>query len=155
MKKWRSLILMVTAIMGCYVLAVAYAIDKYADSIIGVWKTGSGKGMVRIYKEGDKYYGKIVWLKEPNDETGKPKTDKNNNDVSLRNRPLLGLVNLRDFIYKGNKVWENGRIYDPENGSDYSCEMKLTDENTLEVRGFIGVSLFGRTDVWKRQVKKN
>lgn len=155
MKKWKNLARMSILTICCYLFVGAYAVDKHADDVIGVWKTGSGKGMVRIYKEGNKYYGKIVWLKEPNDETGKPKVDKNNSDESLRNRPLLGLVNLRDFVYKGNKVWENGRIYDPENGNDYSCEMKMTDENTLEVRGFIGVSLFGRTDVWKRQVKKN
>ena len=132
----------------------AVAIDDHADKVIGVWKTGSGKGMVKIYKENNKYYGKLVWLKEPNDENGKPKVDKNNSEETLRSRALLGLINLRDFVYKGDKVWEEGKIYDPENGSDYSCEMKLTDDNTLEVRGFIGVSLFGRTDVWKRQVKK-
>jgi uncharacterized protein (DUF2147 family) len=130
------------------------AVDEHADKVIGVWKTGSGKGMVKVYKENDKYHGKLVWLKEPNDESGKPKVDKNNSDESQRSRTLLGLVNLRDFKYKGDKVWEEGRIYDPENGSDYSCEIKMTDDNTLEVRGFIGVSLFGRTDVWKRQVKK-
>ncbi|MCU0392762.1 MAG: DUF2147 domain-containing protein [Thermoflexibacter sp.] len=141
-------------IICCFGLTNLLAVDEHADKIIGVWKTGSGKGMVKIYKENDKYHGKLVWLKEPNDENGKPKVDKNNGEESLRSRSLLGLINLRDFTYKGDKVWEDGKIYDPENGSDYSCEMKLTDDNTLEVRGFIGVSLFGRTDVWKRQVKK-
>ncbi len=130
------------------------ATDEHAEKVLGVWKTGSGKGMVKIYKENDMYHGKLVWLKEPTDESGKPKVDKNNSDESQRTRVLLGLTNLRDFKYKGNKIWEEGRIYDPENGSDYSCEIKMTDDNTLEVRGFIGVSLFGRTDVWKRQVKK-
>lgn len=155
MRKWKNFTQAAITTLFCCLIVGVHATDKYADAVIGVWKTGSGKGMVRIYKEGDKYYGKIVWLKEPNDENGNPKTDKNNSDESLRNRPLLGLVNLRDFVYKGNKVWEGGRIYDPENGNDYSCEMKLVDENTLEVRGYIGISLFGRTDVWKRQVKKN
>ena len=68
---------------------------------------------------------------------------------------MKGLENLRDFVFKGENKWAEGRIYDPKSGSDYSCEMKLIDENTLEVRGYIGVSLFGRTDVWKRQIKKS
>jgi len=127
---------------------------RAADALLGVWKNGEGTGMVQIYKKSDKYYGRIVWLKVPNNPDGTPRTDSNNPDETLRNRPLKGLENLRDFVAKGDNKWADGRIYDPKNGSDYACEMKLVDENTLEVRGFIGVSLFGRTDVWKRQIKK-
>ena len=50
--------------------------------------------------------------------------------------------------------WEEGKIYDPKSGNDYSCEIKMTDANTLEVRGYVGISMFGRTDVWKRQKMK-
>lgn len=125
------------------------------DTIIGVWKNGEGTGMVQIYKKGEKYFGKVVWLKIPNDTAGKPRTDINNPDEKLQFRTLKGLENLRNFVFKGDNKWEEGRIYDPKNGTDYSCEMKLIEENTLEVRGFIGVSLFGRTDVWKRQIKKS
>jgi uncharacterized protein (DUF2147 family) len=111
--------------------------------------------MVRIYKNGDKYQGKVVWLKEPIDtETGKPKLDKNHPDESVRTRPVLGLVNIWGFVYKGDKLWEEGNIYDPKNGNTYSCTIKLESANTLEVRGFIGVSLIGRTDTWTRQVSK-
>ncbi len=125
-----------------------------ADAILGVWKNGEGTGMVQIYKKGDKYFGKLVWLKVPNDASGKPRTDINHPEEKLRSRPLKGLENLRDFVFKGENKWEEGKIYDPKNGNDYSCELKLIDEKKLEVRGFIGVSLFGRTDVWKRQIKK-
>lgn len=126
-----------------------------SDAILGVWESGSGKARVKIDKAGEKFNGRIVWLREPNNEEGKPKTDKNNPDEKLRTVPLLGYRMLRDFQYKGEKSWEEGTIYDPENGSTYSCTIKMTDENTLDVRGFIGVSLFGRTDVWKRvQLKK-
>jgi uncharacterized protein (DUF2147 family) len=66
-----------------------------ADAIVGVWKTGEGNAMVRIYKNGDKYQGKIVWLKEPVDpETGKGKVDKNNSDEAARKKPVLGLINI-------------------------------------------------------------
>lgn len=121
-----------------------------SDALLGVWESGSGKARVKIDKASDKFNGKIVWLKEPNNEEGKPKVDKNNPEEKLRAVPLLGYRMLKDFSYKGEKTWEDGTIYDPENGSTYSCTIKMTDENTLEVRGFVGVSLFGRTDVWKR-----
>jgi uncharacterized protein (DUF2147 family) len=124
------------------------------DAIVGVWKTGEGNAMVKIYKNGDKYQGKVVWLKEPIDpETGKPKLDKNQSDEAARKRPVLGLINIWGFVPKGNNVWDEGNIYDPKNGNTYSSTMKLINNNTLEVRGYIGVSLIGRTDTWTRQVK--
>lgn len=136
-------------------LSLAIFAQTESDAILGVWESGSGKARVKIDKAGEKFTGRIVWLREPNNDEGKPKTDKNNPDEKLRSTPLLGYRMLRDFQYKGGKTWEEGTIYDPENGSTYSCIIKMTDENTLDVRGFIGVSLFGRTDVWKRvQLKK-
>jgi uncharacterized protein (DUF2147 family) len=124
-----------------------------ADAIVGVWKTGEGTAMVRIYKNGDKYQGRIVWLKEPNDpETGKPKVDKNHPEAASKSRAILGLVNIWGFNYKGENVWDEGNIYDPKNGNTYSCTMKLQNANSLEVRGYIGVSIIGRTDTWTRQV---
>jgi uncharacterized protein (DUF2147 family) len=136
-------------------LSLAIFAQTESDAILGVWESGSGKARVKIDKAAEKFTGRIVWLREPNNDEGKPKTDKNNPDEKLRSTPLLGYRLLRDFQYKGHKTWEEGTIYDPENGSTYSCTIKMTDENTLDVRGFIGVSLFGRTDVWKRvQLKK-
>jgi uncharacterized protein (DUF2147 family) len=126
-----------------------------SDAIVGVWKNGEGTGMIKIIRNGEKYQGKIVWLKEPIDpETGKPKLDKNHPDEKVRNRPVLGLTNTWGFVYKGENVWDDGVIYDPKNGNTYDCTIKLKDNNTLEVRGYIGISLIGRTDVWTRQVAK-
>jgi uncharacterized protein (DUF2147 family) len=124
------------------------------ESIVGLWEVGSGKARVKIIKYGEKYMGRIVWLKEPNNNEGKPKVDKNNPDESKRTVALLGLSNLLGFEYKGENKYENGTIYDPENGSTYNCTITLSDENSLDVRGFIGVSLFGRTDSWKRVILK-
>lgn len=138
-----------------FLLTIICFAQSEGDAILGVWETGSGKARVKIDKVGDKFFGKVVWLREPLNEEGKPKVDKNNPDEKLRTVPLLGYKLIKDFSFKGEKVWEDGTIYDPENGSTYSCTIKMTDENTLDVRGFIGVSLFGRTDVWKRiQLKK-
>ncbi len=121
---------------------------KDGDRLLGVWEPSNGRARVKVEKIGSKYYGKIVWLKEPIDpETNQPKTDKNNPDPGLRNVPLKGYRMLKDFVYKGKDEWADGTIYDPLNGSTYSCTIKMTDENTLEIRGYIGVSALGRTDI--------
>ncbi|MPR32212.1 DUF2147 domain-containing protein [Salmonirosea aquatica] len=121
------------------------------DAILGTWLTGSQKGRVQIYKQGNRYFGKIVWLQEPDDpKTNQPKTDRNNPDVSKKEQPLLGLVNLRNFSFSGANVWDQGKVYDPENGKEYSCRLTLRGNNTLDVRGYVGISLIGRTDTWQR-----
>ena len=141
-------------LIGLLVASFSAQAAPSPDAVLGVWKNGEGTGMIQIFKKGDKYFGRLVWLKVANTPEGKPRTDVNNPDENKRKVMLKGLENMRDFTHTGENKWENGKIYDPKNGSDYSCEMTLVDANTLEVRGFIGVSLFGRTDVWKRQVKK-
>lgn len=151
----RLFILTCTAFFTFSFIPALKTIEDNPDAIVGVWKTGEGNAMVRIYKNGDKYQGKVVWLKEPIDpETGKPKVDKNHPDEAVRSRAVLGLINVWGFVFKGNNVWDEGNIYDPKNGNTYSCTMKMNNANTLEVRGFIGVSLIGRTDTWTRQVSK-
>ena len=126
--------------------------QKNADDITGLWLPSSGKARVNIYlAKNGKYYGKIVWLREPNDtQTGVAKMDKNNPDEVKRKEPLMGYLLLKAFEFKGNGSYESGTIYDPETGSTYSCVVSMTDKNTLEVRGYVGVSLFGRTDTWTR-----
>ncbi|NCI46966.1 DUF2147 domain-containing protein [Sediminibacterium soli] len=119
------------------------------DDITGIWMNQSGKGQIQIYKEGEKYFGKIIWLKEPNNAQGNPKLDIKNPRVSLQNRPILGAVILRDFSFK-NEEWSGGYVYDPANGKEYKCYMKLKDQKTLSVRGYIGISLLGRTEEWTR-----
>ena len=128
----------------------AYYQNSTGDALLGLWLPSSGKARVNIVKKDGKYFGKIVWLREPNNEQGKPKMDKNNADESKRNLPLLGYQLLQNFVFKGDNTWEDGTIYDPENGSTYSCTIKMIDSNTLDVRGYIGLSVFGRTDTWKR-----
>jgi len=121
------------------------------DDIIGEWYTDGGKSLIKIYKaKNQMYYGKIIWLKEP-DENGKPKLDNENPDPSKRNEPLMGLLLLRAFTFEGNNVYKDGTIYDPENGKTYKCSMTMQNKNTLEVRGYIGISAIGRTTVWKRK----
>jgi uncharacterized protein (DUF2147 family) len=137
----------------CLMSYIGFSQD--ADAIVGVWEPSNGKVYVKIDKIDDKYYGKIVWLKEPNDpDTGEPKTDKNNPDESMQDVPLKGYRMLKDFVYKGEGEWEEGTIYDPQNGTTYDCVITLKDENTMDIRGYVGVKTFGRTDTWKRLEKK-
>lgn len=145
MKKTISLLLIFFASIN-----LLFAQNSEADKILGTWLVGSGKAHIKISKYGEKYQGKIVWLKEPKNEKGENKVDKNNPDVNKRKLPLLGITNMIGFKYIGDKQWQNGTIYDAESGKTYSCNIKMLDDATLEVRGYVGVSLFGRTDTWKR-----
>lgn len=127
------------------------------EDILGVWNTEHNDAKVEIFKCGEKYCGKIVWLKDPNyplnskeGTPGTPKFDHNNPDPSLRSRPVTGLQFMRDFAYKGDNVWKDGRLYDPEKGKTYSGKMTLVSQNELDLRGFIGISLIGRTSKWTR-----
>ncbi len=119
-----------------------------ADDILGKWTNPSGEGQVLIYKKDNKYYGKLVWLKIP-DRDGKPKMDIHNPDKALQTRPELGLELLNHFTYNGEDEYEDGTIYDPKSGKTYSCKMTL-NSNTLKIRGYVGISLFGRTEAWTR-----
>lgn len=151
-------LLVVALVMGACLFVGSdafHAQDAEGDMLIGVWEPSHGKARVKVEKIADKYYGKIVWLREPNDpDNGQPKVDKNNPDESMRKVPLKGYRILKDFTYAGKKEWTDGTIYDPENGNTYSCVIKAKDNNTLDIRGYIGVKTFGRTDVWKRVAVK-
>ena len=145
-KRGLLTILLVTAVTF---FSAAKLSPPSGDSILGTWLNQEGTAHVLITKSGTNYTGKIVWLKEPV-ENGKPKTDKNNPDVSRRATPLMGLVILKDFVFDGDDgEWTDGTIYDPKNGKTYSCTMTLED-GRLNVRGYIGISLIGRTAVWTR-----
>lgn len=124
-----------------------------ADKILGFWFTENKKAKIEIYKKEGKYYGKVVSLKDPIDpDTKKPKVDKHNPDPAKRNNPIVGLNLIKNFEYKDG-YWQNGTIYDPENGKEYSCYMEFDDpknDRKLKVRGYIGFSLIGRTTYWTR-----
>ncbi len=146
-------------VLGLFVLLLTCppAQAQNADAIVGKWFNTDKTAHIDIYKTGGKYFGKIVWLSEPvypaNDEkgmAGKTKVDRENPDPAKRSMPIIGLVILRNFVYANNNKWDGGQIYDPKNGKDYKCKMTLTGPDTLDVRGFIGFSMFGRTEHWTK-----
>ena len=120
------------------------------DELLGEWFNQEKDAKIEIYKCGSKFCGKIIWLEEPNEEDGTPKIDDENPNESLQNRPIMGLILLKDFEYKGENMWEDGTIYDPKSGKTYSCYLNLESPTRLKVRGYIGFSLIGKTNYWTR-----
>jgi uncharacterized protein (DUF2147 family) len=116
--------------------------------VVGTWLTEGGKSKIKIQQVGNSLTGRMVWLKEPLRE-GKPKLDKNNENAALRKRALLGLALIQGFVFK-NGHWEEGKIYNPEDGKTYSCSLSLKNASTLEVRGYVMNPILGKTQVWTR-----
>ena len=147
----------ISGVLATFLLLVSFAIAADEDRILGLWNTAEKDCKIEIFKCGDKYCGRIAWLKEPlypaDDEmgmAGRPVVDRQNPNPDLRSRPLVGLQLMEGFIYVGNNVWEKGTIYNPENGETYKCKMTLVTPDHLEVRGFIGIPLLGGTSIWTR-----
>lgn len=150
-----------TAILGVLLLVSAASLVAAgdADDIVGVWATNPdsdvGQAHIEIYEVGGTYEGKIIWMEIPvyqegdvHGTVGEIKTDTENPDPSLRSRPIVGLKLLFGFQFAGDGNWNKGKIYDPENGKTYKCKIRLTEGGDLKVRGFIGVSLLGRSELW-------
>lgn len=139
-------------------IAILFSLPGFAqdaDKLQGVWQPSDGRSMLKIDKIGSKFYGRVVWLKEANDADGNPRTDVNNPDEKLRSTPLKGYRVLKDFTYNSDeKIWDGGTIYDPKNGTTYNCKIEMKNDNQIEVRGYVGTEMFGRTDVWTRLKKK-
>lgn len=144
-------------ILAAFMNSSLKAQNKAADRILGYFltyddDTKAEKSQVQIFKASDnKYYGKIVWLKEPNKD-GKPKVDDKNPDKKLSSRPVLGLLILTGFDYNDKDgEWSDGKIYDPQSGKTYRCILKFESENKLKVRGYIGAAFIGKTVYWTKE----
>ena len=145
MKKIRILL-----VLCLFIVTKTFAQTPEADKILGVWLSEDKTGKIDVYKANGKYLGKLIWGKtmyEPDGTTSRK--DVKNKDEKLRSRNLKDLIMLYDFTYHDG-AWGDGQIYDPYSGKTYSCTLKLRD-NKLNIRGYIGVSLFGRTSVWERE----
>jgi uncharacterized protein (DUF2147 family) len=144
--------------LWCTVLLLMAATAFGADSsdILGIWTTEKDEAKVEIFPCGEKICGKIIWLKDPlytdsrNGEFGTPLLDHNNPDPALRKRPILGLQILTGFTPASGNNWVNGTCYDPKSGNTYRGKIHLASPDRLELRGYIGIPLFGRTSVWTR-----
>ena len=121
----------------------------FAQDVVGKWKLEDGTAIVEVYKSGDAYNGKIVWLEKPTEADGSPAADNNNPDKALRSRKLIGL-NMLSGLKKNGGEYTGGTIYDPGNGKTYNCSMKV-EGDVLKVRGSLDKKgLLGRTMDWYR-----
>lgn len=120
-----------------------------AQDVVGKWKLSDGTAIVEVYKQGDAFNGKIVWLQKPTEEDGSPAKDDKNPDAKLRTRQLIGL-NMLSNLKKNGTEYSGGSIYDPGNGKTYNCSMKV-EGDVLKVRGSLDKKgLLGRTMDWFR-----
>ena len=112
-----------------------------ADKITGQYWSPKKNAKMQVYAKGEKYFGKFIWLASPRKDTKNP-------NETLRKRELVGVEFLTNFSYDDD-AYTGGKIYDPESGKTYDSKMSLNGDN-LKVRGYIGISLFGRTEIFER-----
>jgi len=134
----------------------AIATSEVASSkdVRGLWVDNRDserqKFAVLVEDCGTQLCGKIYWLKKPNFDNGEPKYDKHNPDESLQNRPLCGLKILTGFQHTKDYTWKNGQIYNPSDGRTFNSFMTLKEDGTLRIKGYVGITLFGKSVEWVR-----
>lgn len=132
------------------VLATAARAQPEANTITGVWLTAAEDGYIQIFEENGAYFGKTVGEPPGSGDSDGPEKDVHNPDPAKRDRSLLGIRILKGFEYNGEGRWEDGEAYDPNNGKSYSAWIELAEPDKLKLRGYIGISLLGRTEIWTR-----
>jgi uncharacterized protein (DUF2147 family) len=143
----RKLVLAAAGVL----LFAASAGAEGAASPVGRWMTEGGKSHIQIYPCGPQLCGRIAWLREPNGKDGLPKVDLKNPEPSKRSQKILGLVLMWNMTRASDPgEWDSGRIYNPEDGEIYKSRMKLRADGKLEVRGYVGISLLGKSQYWER-----
>ena len=134
-----------------YALLLSLFLLLQTPSVEGTWvniddETGVAKSEIELYVEEGKLYGRVLRLLLPEDQ-GKKCVNCKGLD---KNKPIEGLLIVRG-LSRDDAAWTDGKIMDPANGKSYDCTIRLEDPNTLNVRGFLGFSFLGRTQVWKRK----
>lgn len=124
------------------------------EKILGQWttiddKTNLPKSIVNIYEKDGKIFGKIERLFRKETEDQNPKCDKCQGED--KDKPMIGLEILKNFSAKSDVKFEDGKITDPASGKVYSCTIEVIEGGEkLKVRGYVGISLLGRTQVWQK-----
>ena len=126
------------------------SVARADQGVQGWWLDATGKAGVFIAPCGAQLCGRIEWLRVPLNKAGKPKTDIHNPDVALRARQVCGLTMMGGFSSDGDGGWRGGWIYDPSTGNTYKSIMHVAADGTLRVRGYVGMPLFGRSEVMTR-----
>jgi uncharacterized protein (DUF2147 family) len=134
-------------------LAALYAEEPRAssDPVFGFWLIENQRSVIEIAPCGDRVCGTIVWMKEPLDDGGDPKSDHQNTDNKLHGRPLCGMELISGLRKSSPGAWLDGSIYSPKDGQTYSASLKLRDDGTLELHGYLLLPLFGKSQIWTRE----
>ena len=122
-----------------------------ADPVEGLWLTQPKNGIVEISRCADgALCGRLVWLRiTPADNNPRAVDDRNPNP-ELRDRPLCGITMMWGFHPAGAATWSGGSIYDPQSGNTYQGTITLRPDGTLDLRGYVLISLLGRSETWTR-----
>ena len=133
-------------------LAVSATAAAQMDSPAGTWLTEKKDGIIQIFRcvGSDALCGKLVWFRIRPDDPNPQGLDLKNPDAAQRNQPLCGLIFMFGFKPVGPNNWEDGSVYDPDSGNTYHATMKLRTDGTLDLHGYIGISLIGRSEIWTR-----
>jgi uncharacterized protein (DUF2147 family) len=121
-----------------------------SESPEGYWLTAKKDGIIQILRCGEAWCGKLAWFRIAPNDPNPQALDLHNPDPARRDRSLCGLTFMSGFKAGGPGSWEDGAIYDPESGNTYHATIKLRTDGTLDLHGYIGISLFGRSEVWTR-----
>jgi len=132
------------------------AFSQNNANIVGEWYNDKEDVVITIFEVNQTISAKITWIKSPNDKNGNPKTDLFNPVESLRGRSRMGMMVMYDLTYIAGNIWDNGSLYIPKTGKTYSGMMRLKNENTLNIRGYIGFSFFERySSTWTRVLDRD
>ena len=145
----KTILLPLLSLYSCFLFA------QKPNDILGVWLNEEGDAQIEVFKEDDKFFGKIVWLEKAKDENGQWMLDIKNPDEKLQKRRKLGMTVMHNLIWDSkDKEWNDGKIYDAREGDTYSLYAKTDGMDVLNLRGYIGFSLFGKTTTWSRSALK-
>lgn len=149
MKRFRFFLMLAATML--FAVPTVLAQDVKEDDVIGTWLNEDEDAHIQITKRDNQFFGKVIWIKDPIDpDTGEAKLDKLNPDESLQSRPRLGLEILTNFDFNGDDRWNNGKIYDPKSGKTYKCYIEFRGADKVKIRGFVGVTILGKTTYWTR-----
>ncbi len=129
---------------------LARASEPDPSGLLGNWMAESEKIAIEIYRCEEYLCGKIVWVIKPYRNNGEFKRDKRNPDPALRHRGYCGIEVVRGLRGKNDRVWRRGTFYNPKKGTTYDLDIALRDDGQLELRGYLGFRLFGKSEIWYR-----
>jgi len=133
-----------------------FAFAQTNADLVGQWYNAKNNIVVTLSDDRGMVSGKVTWMRFPNDENGNPKTDLLNPDKSLRNRESVGMIIMSSFAHIAGNVWDNGELYVPEKGKTYTGMITLKDKNSLNLRGYIGLSfIVGYSSTWTRYLDED